>query len=272
MNPLETRIPAPGALAEFQTGFSRALFDDEAPKNADIGALKAQPAFAVYRNTVIKACIDALQANYPAVSRLVGDEWFRAAAAVYVREHKPQQPMLLQYGTGFADFLTGFGPAAELPYLPGVARLDRYWTEAHVSADQQPLDRAAVADLAAGNFFRVWLRPHAAARWTWFDDAPVYAIWSRNRSDTPIDGEIDWHGEGALLSRPRDVVQWIELDRAGCAFLDACAAGATLAGAAKAALESDANADLAGLMSTLLDAGAFARMSPDDRNHKEKSS
>jgi hypothetical protein len=178
--------------------------------------------------------------------------------------------MLLQYGTGFADFLTRFEPVAELPYLPGVARLDRYWTEAHVSADEHPLDNAAIADLAAGNFFRVWLRPHTAARWTWFDDAPVYTIWSRNRSDTPVDGEIDWHGEGALLTRPFDVVQWVELDRAGCAFLDACAAGETLAGAAQAALEINGEADLAEMLSTLLAAGAFGGMHMHEKKLTEE--
>jgi hypothetical protein len=33
------------------------------------------PALAVYRNTVAKGCIDALQANYPAVHTLVGSDW-----------------------------------------------------------------------------------------------------------------------------------------------------------------------------------------------------
>jgi len=91
-------------LAQFQDDFIRALRDPDRP---------APPAFAVYRNTVMKGCIDALQANYPAVARLVGEEWFRAAAAVYVREHLPRTPMLLEYGAGFADFLARFEPAAE---------------------------------------------------------------------------------------------------------------------------------------------------------------
>ena len=39
---------------------------------------------AVYRNTSIKGRIDALEANYPTVSRLVGTEWFRAAAREFV--------------------------------------------------------------------------------------------------------------------------------------------------------------------------------------------
>ncbi|MDH5343633.1 MAG: DNA-binding domain-containing protein [Betaproteobacteria bacterium] len=255
---------ASGALTRFQDGFALALFDVTKPQHADIAALTAQPAFAVYRNTVMKGCIDALQANYPAVARLVGDEWFRAAAAIYVRATLPQRSTLLYYGEDFADFLARFEPAAELPYLPGAARLDRCWTEAHAAADDTLLDAGDIDALAAGNFFRLGLRVHSAARWAWFDDAPAYTIWSRNRSDQNFDGDIDWHGEGALLTRPHDAVQWVGLDRAGCAFLDSCAAGGTVADAAKTALGFDPHADLAQLISVLLQAGAFSRLDRHD--------
>jgi len=254
-----TTALVPGALANFQDGFAKALLDTTPPARADIAAIVAQPAFAVYRNTVVKGCIDALQANYPAVTRLVGEEWMRAAAAVYVRESLPQQPMLLHYGSGFADFLARFEPAADLPYLPGVARLDRYWTETHVACDEPLLDGTAIALRAASDYFRVRLQPHAAARWAWFDDAPIVTIWSRNRSDHPADTDLDWQPEGALLTRPRDAVQWVALDHTGCAFLDACAAGATIADAAQAVLDEQGNAGLVRLMTTLLEAGAFTR-------------
>ncbi len=253
----------PGTLGRFQDDFAHALLAvDEAAPPA-MAALVGQPAFAVYRNTVVKACIDALQANYPAVNRLVGDEWIRAAAAVYARKALPGLPMLLEYGADFAGFLAAFEPAAELPYLPGVARLDRCWTEAHIAATEDPLDAAAIAQFAEGNFYRLRLQPHAAARWVWCEDAPAYTIWSRNRSDAQDDTEIDWRAEGALLTRPRDVVTWRALDRAGCVFLDTCAAGSTVADATQAALDIDSKADLSQLIATLLDAGAFSRIRND---------
>jgi hypothetical protein len=248
----------PGALGRFQDAFSKALLAPDAEPAPGVAALVAQPAFAVYRNTVMKGCIDALQANYPAVTRLVGEEWLRAAAAVYVREALPDDPTLLRYGVEFADFLGRFEPAAELPYLPGVARLDRLWTEAHAAADEGLLDPAAIAHLTPEVLARTRLRPHAAARWAWFEDAPVYTIWSRNRADEgAFDGDLEWRPEGALLVRPRDTVEWMALDAAGCAFLDACAAGETLAVAAKAVLERQPDADIARLLSGLLTAGAF---------------
>jgi hypothetical protein len=271
MDPGMTSTPDPGALARFQDAFARALL---APADAacppDVAALTAQPAFAVYRNTVMKGCIDALQANYPAVARLVGEEWFRAAAAIHVRQALPADPTLLRYGAAFADFLARFKQAAEMPYLSSVARLDRFWTEAHAALTEETLAPNALACLAPEALAGVVLHPHPAARWAWFGDGPIYTIWSRNRADAPSDVDLDWRPEGALLVRPHEVVEWFALDAAGCALLDACAAGHTLAEAAQAALDVQGDCDLAQLMSTLLTAGAFGRMSfgNDQQEHE----
>lgn len=250
----------PGALARFQDDFSRALLNDAADAPASVTGLIMQPAFAVYRNTVMKACIDALQANYPAVTRLVGEEWLRAAAGIYVRENLPRLPMLVCYGEDFSGFLARFEPAAELPYLPGVARLERFWSEAHTAASENTLDPGALARVVPEKLIGASLHLHAATRWAWFADAPVYTIWSRNRSECADGSDITWTAEGALLTRPHDTVVWRAIDQAGCAFLDACANGSTVAESAQAALEANPETDLSQLMATLLEAGAFSRL------------
>ena len=248
-------------LSRFQDDFVQALLAPHGEAPDYLRALVEQPGFAVYRNTVLKGCIDALQANYPAVVRLVGEEWFRAAAALYVRARPPGDARLLLYGSGFPDFLRDFPPAADLPYLPGVARLDRLWTESHVAADAVALAPAALAGLPLDQLGDLALAPYPAARWAWFDDQPIYTLWQRNRSTEAegvgSDDQLVWTGEGALLTRPAGVVTWTELDAAGCAFLDACAAGRPLAHAANSALARQPGADLAQLIAKLLDAGAF---------------
>lgn len=250
----------PSPLARFQDAFAHALFAAREPVAPCVAALVAQPAFAVYRNTVMKGCIDALQANFPAVVRLVGEDWFRAAAAEFVAHEPPAEPSLLAYGDGFPDFLQGFPPAADLPYLAGVARLDRLWTQAHAAADAPALERSALSGIDPETLARAVLHPHPAARWAWFADAPIHAIWSRNREATAVAGEIAWSGDGALLTRPRDVVLWRALEEPGCRLLDACAQGCTVAQAADACLDLDPDADLARLLGELLDAGAFERI------------
>jgi hypothetical protein len=271
-----------GHLQVFQDGFAAALIASAVPAGGasdvppEIARLVAQPGFAVYRNTVQKGCIDALQANYPAVSRLVGDEWFRAAAMIYARANLPRWPSLLDYGSNFAAFLATFEPAAELPYLAGVARLDRFWTEAHIARDQVPVAAAAVAEFAAAELARVVLHPHASARWAWFDDAPIFSIWERNRTADSIvhdaaslAPDLEWGAEGVLITRPCGAVLWTSLRKSGCAFLDACAAGGTLAAAVTAAQDADPQVDLAALIAQTLDTGAFGRLTLYDNDPGE---
>lgn len=247
-------------LAGFQSAFADALFAPDAGPRGPLSALTAQPAFAVYRNTVMKACIDALEANFPSVARLVGSEWFRAAAARYVAAQPPTDARLLRYGAGFPVFLESFEPARELPYLPGVARLDRCWGEAHAAADAAS-DSSVFSVLSPEALGATRVAPHPAARWCWFADQPIFSIWSRNRSDSSDDGEMSWQGEGALLTRRDDAVVWRAASRADCAFLDACRGGATLLDAAAAAFEVDPEVDLAGLLAGLLRADALILVS-----------
>ena len=259
-------------LAEFQSAFAVALFsydDNHTATPGPLAALQAQPAFAVYRNTVMKGCIDALEANFPAVTRLVGSEWFRAAAALYVAAEAPRDARLQLYGDRFASFLDRFEPARHLPYLADVARLDCCWTEAHTAADAPAVDGVWLAQLAPESLGDVRMAPHPAARWHWFADQPIRSIWQRNRAlqtgaadatqtDDMAGNPLVWQGEGVLLTRPADAVAWCEASPADCAFLEACARGEPLARAAHAALDCQPDVDLASLLARLLQAGALS--------------
>lgn len=243
-------------LAAYQSSFLAALWQTD--EGFD---LAAQPGFAVYRNTVMKGCIDALAANYPAVMSLVGEDWFRAAAADFVRMAPPPHASLLDYGAGFADFLAEFPPADEMRWLGPVARLDRHWTEAHVACDAPCADPALLARVEADTITQLRLRPHPAARWLWDDAVPVHTLWTLNRGRVPMPADglasVQWIGEGALTTRRADAVTTLALPRAACALLDACAAGARIVDAIAAALALDATLDLTAVIAQLLRAGAF---------------
>lgn len=251
--------------SRFQDDFIAALFasgSEPAGKagsrdGTNVDLLSRQPGFSVYRNTVMKGCIDALQANYPAVCRLVGEEWFRAAAAIYTRAHPPCDSRMILFGEQFPEFLAGFPPAAELPYLPGVARVDRCWTEAHCAQDAATLDPAWIGSQSPDTLAQTILHPHPAARWCWFADQPIYTIWQANRQASTPMGDLDWKGEGVLITRPQGAVIWTALDAGGCAFLDACAGGQGLAAASAAAIEAEHAIDFSALIAALLQAGAL---------------
>jgi hypothetical protein len=245
-------------LARFQDDFARALLGDPAPAGwGDSGAI--EDGLAVYRNTVIKGVLDALEASFPTVVRLVGEEWFRASAQASWLESPPLTPVLADYGEGYPAFLARFVPAQDIPYLAGVARIDRMWTEAHFAADAAVLSPATVAALDAKDLQATQLRLHPSVRIAWFDE-PAPSIWRLNRPPAPAPEpiEIEWRGEGALLTRPLGAVEMLILDRSGFAFLGCCAAGAKLGECAVAALAADPKAPLKSYIAAFFAAGVFS--------------
>ena len=124
-------------LADFQLAFAAAM------GRSGGGALERQPGFAVYRNTTPNALIETLRAGYPVTAQLVGDEAFAILALDFARRRPPAHPVLLDYGSGFPNFLSA-QPwiAEELPYLPDVAEIERLRAEAHVAACLAPTRRA----------------------------------------------------------------------------------------------------------------------------------
>lgn len=110
------------------------------------------PRFAVYRNNLVVSLVDALADTYPVVQEMVGVEFFRAMAREFVRLQPPSSPVLAHYGAGFAEFIAAFPPAASLPYLPDLARLEMMRVEVYHAADDAPAmrvlhSRHAVASL-----------------------------------------------------------------------------------------------------------------------------
>jgi len=241
-------------LGQFQDAFVDALYQRPAPGLAD---LSTQPAFAVYRNTVLKGCVDALCANFPAVERLVGTPWLRAAASDYALRSPPADARLAQYGAAFPAFLDELENLDEWPWLADAARLDHDWLMAFCAPDEAVLTLAALAGNTAGDLGNRCLVPRRSARWRWFETHPVYSLWQHARDSLEWSDDTPWHGEGALLvGSPAGVVHQ-PLEQGGCAFLEACAGGHSLDRASTLALQVQADLDFTDLLGRLLRAGVF---------------
>lgn len=205
--------------------------------------------FAVYRNNLFHGLTEALGDAYPAVRRLVGDEFFTATARIFIAERPPRGRGLSLYGDGFADFLEHFEPARAVPYLADVARLERAWLESLHAADAAPLRPESLARLGE-DLVTIRFVAHPAARLV-PSAHPIVAIWRANQDDAAA-REIEDRPETALVCRAGDVVSVYALDPAAGAFAAALLAGVS---AADAASES---VDVAATFHQLLAGGAFA--------------
>ncbi|PHY18268.1 DNA-binding domain-containing protein [Caulobacter sp. BP25] len=214
------------------------------------------PGLTVYRNTIAKGCVDALAANFPTVQSMVGEDWFRAAAALFAREAPPTSAALLDYGAAFPAWLERFPPAAELPYLAGIAHLDRLWTEALFEAEAPVLDAETLSRLAPEGLADTQLALHPSVRFAAFE-AGLPSLWRAAR-DGAEDLDLSETPETLLLVRRGQATACRVVGLAETAFLRACRDGLTAGEAAQAAASADPEAPLASLFAALIADAVFA--------------
>ena len=250
------------SLYEVQADFAAALLDPTAPVPDGVVGPDRRPAprrFAVYRNNVTSAFVNAMAGSFPATRRIVGEDFFRAMARAYVLAEPPTSPVLLDYGTTFPDFIAGFGSAASLRYLPDVARIEYAWREAYHADDAAALPPTALAGIPDDELPGLSFAMHPSlrlvrSRW------PALTVWRMNASDvptTPVDFSV---AEDALIVRPDAEVEVRKVPPGGYAFVTALAEGWTLLSAAETAQAADERFDLAGNIAGLLAAGALCRI------------
>ena len=254
------------SLAEGQAAFARALADPGRPPPPEIrrgpepGGDGARPKrFDVYRNNVTVAAVDALAETFPAVRQLVGDAFFRATARAYFEASPPSSPLLFRYGATFGDFLDGFPPAAGVPYLGDVARLEFARLQAFHAADATPVAISALGavppEAVAGATFE--FHPSAALTRSRY---PVVSLWGASSGlAAPEDVDMD-RAEDALTVRPALSVETRILPAGGGDFIAALLGGATLGEAAEAGASAAAGFDLSPHLTGLFETGIVIRV------------
>ena len=217
--------------------------------------------FAVYRNNVVSSLIDAVADTFPVTQELVGEEFFRAMAALFVRQHPPRSPVLPHYGAAFAGFVEDFEPARSVPYLADVARLEYARVQACHAADAPPLDREAIgAALAAGeDLAELRLVGHPSLGVVRSAYA-IVSIWAAHQGEGDLADVDPACAQSALVLRPDHEVLVLALPAGADRFILALLAGQGLAQAAAAAAAEDAGFDLPAALALLLRHGAWCSL------------
>lgn len=252
-------------IASGQAAFSQALLDPSSPVPCGLVTPQGNPAtrrFGIYRNNVAVSLVNALSEVFPTVQNLVGEEFFRAMTHEYVRSCPPTSRLLFEYGATFPAFLESFEPAADLPFLADVARLERLWLDSFHSADAEPLEVGALARFPADRLAELRFAAHPATRLISASHAAV-SIVARDRAGLPLD-EIDPVApEAGLITRPAFDPQLRHLPPGGFDFMETLIAGGTLGDATATAFAADGDFNLPAAISAILEAGAFIKASID---------
>ena len=243
-------------LADLQNAFARALADP-----GEAAPVVATPRrFAIHRNNVRAGIIGALEARYPAVRRIVGDEFFAGMAAEFTTAHPPRSPILNLYGEEFPDFARAFEPVADVPYLPDVARLEWHRHTAYHAADADPVGSAELAHIPPDRLGDARFRMHPSVRLLRFD-WPAHTIWQANTGGGQAGAmRVTNTPEWVLVARPAAEVTTQAIPQGTHDFAVALFGGVTLGEAAESATASPGGIDLQAALATLFSSGAVTEI------------
>lgn len=246
------------SLSELQRRFAATVLD-----------LAREPGerIAVYRHTMLANYRNALGATYRVVRELTGVPFFNAAVDAFVVAHPATEGDLNVYGATFPAFLATYPHAAQLPYLPDVARLEWAMDEAHRAADSGGDAQRTLATLAAipGDevaLQRFVLDPSCRLLHSAF---PVLRIWRVHQDGSVHSGGVEF-GSGddfLLVRRDGDSVVVERVGPGDLAWLGALAAGADLARALDAAFDADATFDLGTALRAYIGNGVLSGVAAD---------
>ena len=200
--------------------------------------------FAVYRNNVIVSLVDALADTFAVTQDLVGEAFFRAMARVFAYTNPPTSRLLVFYGETFPEFIERFPPAASLPYLADVARLEFLRVRAYHAADVAPVRSedivAVLADEDKLPDLGLALHPSLAV----LDSAAaVVSLWAVHQGVGDLATLVPDVPETALVVRDGLDVEVMKIPRATGVFIKAVKRGATLGDAMALAQRSDPDFD-----------------------------
>ncbi|MBS9430616.1 DNA-binding domain-containing protein [Photorhabdus akhurstii] len=192
--------------------------------------------FAVYRNNVITSLIDALAENCPVLVDQLGEDFFRAMAAEFIRQQPPSSPVLAGYGTQLPDWIATFQPLADWPWLSDLTRLEMLFIESLHAADptEQTTEAAPVDDPTQ---LRMVLHPSVRL---FSSDYAVFSLWASYQQSENEMALDPFQPEHMLLCRVDDDVRIMLLSRAEMQFIAMLQSGQCLTEALEIAAREDA--------------------------------
>jgi len=199
---------------------------------------------AVYAGTARANFIASLVSSYPAVQRLVGEDYFAQCAHGFHRRHPSLSGDLQPAGREFAHYLVELHGDDQYRYLGEVARLEWLIQEALLAADHPAFDLSKLREVAPEDYDELRFQLHPSVR-LFASSYPCVHIWQENMNDAEPEAiDLAEGPDRVLLMRSLDgQLTFHRLSRSEERFLRALYAGERFGAAVEAGAAHDAGAD-----------------------------
>ena len=224
-------------LRSLQASFLGDLTAHEPRTETDRAALFAAPPqgdierrWGIYTFGYLARLAEAIENDYPATRRILGEGAFRSLAARYLERHPPHSFDIGRAGDRLAAFLETDPLAADLPFLPDLARFEWSLAEAFIAADREPLAWSDLARLGPEAVADAVFRPRPGtavirSRWPLLDLSATQDL-----ADREVSIAVEGRPCVVLVYRQDLEVRRRLVDEPDARFLETAGRGIRLAG------------------------------------------
>lgn len=198
------------------------------------GDIPAATRLKIYSDAYRLRLIEALEANYPVLAKLLGDEAFGRMTQEYLAIHPSRHFSIRWFGHRLPEFLREFADYSDKPWLAELAEWEWKIAAAFDAADATPLSVDDIAQVTPDNWAELRFTLHPSVQRVSLSTNVVTIVKSAADdialpSPAPLDANVNW-----LIWRNSLAVQYRSLEPAEAAALDAIATGATFGGMCEA--------------------------------------
>lgn len=193
---------------------------------------------SIYRNNVQLNRIAALTDAFVNVVQLVGQDYFRALARVYVDRTAAKSANLHDDGADLPAFIRHFEPAVDFPYLGDVAEVDWQLHRAYFAADASTVDSTTLSALGPERFAAASIRLVPSVGLARSNRWPIADVLHMHAGGPAA--HLDAGGQSVLVWREGFTARWQALASAEADAIAALMSDATVQ-AAFADTGADAN-------------------------------
>lgn len=203
-------------LRELQSQFSAEILSGE---NTGVQTLVEQRGFQatqrinVYRNNIFATLTETLSSIFPVSCAMVGEDFFKSMAQIYIRSHTPDSGNVHDFGEHLPSFIESMPELGNYPYLSALAEIDWACHRAFHSASATSLDISSLGDFSPDNYEDLQFEFHPAIH-TIKSKFPIFDIWdfatSNGHADTIPD--INSAGQQVLIHRPKSGVKVVNIE------------------------------------------------------------
>lgn len=154
-------------LPEIQTDFQSYLLKGDSAIESHVvgtGRVPIATRLAIYGDGYGARLNEALQANFPVLSELLGEGDFETLAGAYIRTHDSPFFSIRYYGNALSEFLATEPEYAGAPVLAELARWEWDMTEVFDAPDAEPITVSHLAQVAPEEWAELRFEWHPSVR------------------------------------------------------------------------------------------------------------